>query len=490
MVRAPFPVLRSVRAESSTNAGRNVDVNLRLGREGSSTGLRVCYISPCGRLTTPRGKDRMELSVRAVLTPKEGLRDGGWLLRVENGALAGISPAASQGPYRDCVAVPGLIQSHLHLCQTVMRGMAENRALLPWLRRRIWPLEASLDEETMAASVILSLRELLSSGCTGLMDMGAVENTGVIVDLLVRSGIRALVGNTLMDRGPEYIARPQGWLREETARIRSACRGRVGYAWAPRFALSCSDRLWAWVESERGDRPLATHCAETGEELRQPEVDAAGGNVRFLAERGALKGRTLLAHCVHLRPGEADILASSSTAVVHCPWANLRLGSGIADVPDLSSREIDVLLGSDGAACGNSLDLADVCRLAAGLAALKPKGLRIAGSFWLSSCTERAARAMGWARVGRLEKGWQADLALIEPREQEWDELERAEDPTRYLLELSWPARNRLTMVGGDVLYRNSSFPTLTDASVDLLHLRAELWKRARILVPGFDGTP
>jgi cytosine/adenosine deaminase-related metal-dependent hydrolase len=368
--------------------------------------------------------------------------------------------------------------------------MAENRALLDWLRQRIWPLEASLDADATAASVALSLRELFSCGCTGLMDMGSVEHTEVMVDMLARSGARALVGNTLMDRGPEYMARPLGWLRQETDKVKAACRGSVGYAWAPRFALSCSDRLWDWVRSTRGGELLATHCAETAAELDHPDVNAAGGNVWYLHQRGTLSGKTLLVHCVHLREGEIDLLASTDTAVVHCPWANLRLGSGIAEVPELASRDVDVLVGSDGAACGNSLDLADACRLAAGLASLGPEGLRIRGPFWLSAATERAASSMGWERVGRVEKGWQADLALLEPREHEWAELERAEDPVRYLLELPWQALNRLTMVGGQVVYDDGEFPTIPPVAADLSRIREDLWARARSISPSFGGSP
>ncbi len=93
------------------------------------------------------------------------------------------------------------VQSHVHLCQTLFRGMAEGRTLLPWLEERIWPLEAAHTPETLAVSVIMSLKEIISTGSTGLLDMGSVEHSEVTAGILRESGIRAVVCNALMDRG-------------------------------------------------------------------------------------------------------------------------------------------------------------------------------------------------------------------------------------------------------------------------------------------------
>ena len=181
---------------------------------------------------------------------------------------------------------PGLLQTHLHLGQTLFRGMAENRRLLPWLEERIWPLEASHTPDTLATSVIVSLRELLASGCTGLLDMGTVEGSDVTVDILRRSGIRAVACNALMDQGPDYLARELHWLIEESAGTRALCGDLVEYGYAPRFALSCSDPLWAWLAADPSVRRRTTHAAEAEGEMENPGIASAGGNIRYLHQRG------------------------------------------------------------------------------------------------------------------------------------------------------------------------------------------------------------
>ncbi len=175
------------------------------------------------------------------------LLSGGFSIELENGLIGSITQQKATGKWKKCIAVPGLIQTHVHLGQTLFRGMAEERTLLPWLENRIWPFEASHTPETLAVSVIQSLRELFSSGCTGLLDMGVLRDSEVTVDILRRSGARALIGNALMDVGPDWITEELSWLKEETRRIKNSCSGLVTYAYTPRFALSCSDSVWEWM---------------------------------------------------------------------------------------------------------------------------------------------------------------------------------------------------------------------------------------------------
>jgi cytosine/adenosine deaminase-related metal-dependent hydrolase len=421
-----------------------------------------------------------------------GLLDGS-SLRLENlsitigeGHIACLRRGGDSGRWSRCIAVPGLIQTHLHLGQTIFRGMAENRRLLPWLEERIWPLEASHTPDTLAASVIVSLRELLASGCTGLLDMGTVEGSDVTVDILRRSGIRAVACNALMDQGPDYLARELHWLMEESARARALCGDLVEYGYAPRFALSCSDALWAWLAADPSVRRRTTHAAEAAGEIENAAIALEGGNVLYLLKRGFTGHGTLLAHCIHLAVGEAAILGETGTTVVHCPWTNLRLGSGIADVPSLVAGGVRVCVASDGAPCNNRLDLAGDLRLAMSLSAVtgSPGGLN--GAHWLDSVTIRAAEALGFEGVGRLSPGWSADMVLIEPTGQEWEELAQAEDPVRTLLELDWPARVRMTMVAGRVLYEDGEYPALPPLPTSVADARSTVSARARWLTgPG-----
>lgn len=404
---------------------------------------------------------------------------GGFSIELENGSIESVSRRNVTGKWMRCIAVPGLIQTHIHLGQTLFRGMAEGRTLLPWLENRIWPFEASHTPDTLAVSVISSLRELFSSGCTGLLDMGVLRNSEVTVDLLRRSGVRALAGNSLMDVGPDWITEDISWLKEETLRVRNSCGGLVTYAYAPRFALSCSDSVWEWMSSIPAGIKRTTHASESPDEIKYPAISESGGNIRFLDSRGFTGPDTLLAHCIHLQEGEMEILQKSGTTAVHCPWTNLRLGSGIADIPAMDSSGIRITVASDGAPCNNRLDLAGDLRLAMSLASVKQSPSAIGSEFWLNSITKSAARALGWKSTGRLAAGYAADISLIKPSDEEWEELALAEDPGRYILELIWPERVVLTMVAGRMVYLDGEFPTLPQLPMNVNEARKQIFDRA-----------
>ncbi len=411
---------------------------------------------------------------------------GGFSIELENGLIGSVTRRKTTGKWKNCIAIPGLIQSHIHLGQTLFRGMAEGRTLLPWLENRIWPFEASHTPDTLAVSVIQSLKELFSSGCTGLLDMGVLRYSEVTVDILRRSGARALTGNSLMDVGPDWITEELSWLKEETERVINSCGDLVTYAYTPRFALSCSERIWEWLAGLPSGIKRTTHASESPDEIGHPAIVESSGNIHFLNRRGFTGPDTLLAHCIYLQDGEMKILQESGTTVVHCPWTNLRLGSGIADIPAMDSSNIRVTVASDGAACNNRLDLTGDLRLAMGLASIKDSPSALGTEFWFNTATQAAALALGWKNTGRLAENFTADITLIEPSDDEWEELALAEDPVRYLLELIRPERIVLTMVAGRTVYRNGEFPTLPSLPLKLSKARQLILDRAT----GIPGDP
>lgn len=411
---------------------------------------------------------------------------GGFSIELKNGLIESITRRNATGKWKKCIAMPGLIQTHIHLGQTLFRGMAERRTLLPWLENRIWPFEASHTPDTLAVSVIQSLKELFSSGCTGLLDMGVLRYSEVTVDLLRRSGVRALAGNSLMDVGPDWITEDLSWLKEETGRVMKSCGGLVTYAYTPRFALSCSESIWKWLAELPAGIKRTTHASESQDEIKHPAMGKAGGNIHFLNKRGFTGRDTLLAHCIHLQEGEMEILQRSGTTAVHCPWTNLRLGSGIADIPAMNSSNIRVTVASDGAPCNNRLDLAGDLRLAMGLASIMKSQSATGTEFWFNSGTRSAALALGWKNTGKLAENFAADIALIEPSNEEWEELALSEDPVRYILELIWPERIVLTMVAGRTVYQNGDFPTLPSLPMRISEARQLVLNRAG----GIPGNP
>src|SRR5688572_15171467 len=143
--------------------------------------------------------------------------------------------------------LPGFIQTHIHLCQTLFRGSADDLPLLAWLRTRVWPLEAAHDDRTLAAAARLAAAELQASGTTSVLTMETVHGTDAVCEALVPTGLRAVVGKCLMDeRGdaPERLYQPTREALDESLalhkRWHGAANGRLRTALAPRFALSCS----------------------------------------------------------------------------------------------------------------------------------------------------------------------------------------------------------------------------------------------------------
>ena len=324
---------------------------------------------------------------------------------------------------RGCAVIPGFVQAHVHLCQALFRGMADDMPLLEWLRTRIWPLEAAHDEASLAASAELGLTEMMRAGTTTILDMGTVRAHDAVMDACVRSGIRAVSGKAMMDAGDGV---PKG-LREttraslaESERLARAWRGkgdgRIGYAYAPRFILSCTEALVRGaVERAKGDGSLMhTHVAEHPNEREAVRRALGDDDVAILRAWGVKGPRAILAHGVQLTDDEARTIARDETRIVHCPSANLKLGSGIARVADLDALGVRLALGADGAPCNNNMDPWTELRHAALLAKVRTGVTTLPARRALRLATIDGARALSLDAVtGSLEPGKHADLAVV-----------------------------------------------------------------------------
>jgi cytosine/adenosine deaminase-related metal-dependent hydrolase len=324
---------------------------------------------------------------------------------------------------RGCAVVPGLVQAHVHLCQVLMRGMADDRPLLEWLRERIWPLEAAHDETSLGASADLGLAEVTLGGTTTVLDMGTVHGHDAVMEACARAGVRAISGKAMMDQGAGV---PAG-LRESTrasleeserlaSRWRGAASGRIGYAWAPRFILSCSERLVRGAVERAADRGDLVHTHAAEHPLERAAVRSALGedDVAVLRRWGVAGPRAVFAHGVQLTDEEARTIAAEQTRVVHCPSANLKLGSGIARVAELDAMGVALALGADGAPCNNNLDAWTELRHAALLAKVRTGVTSLPARRAFRLATIDGARALGLdALIGSIEPGKRADLAVV-----------------------------------------------------------------------------
>ncbi|MBI2897373.1 MAG: 5'-deoxyadenosine deaminase [Deltaproteobacteria bacterium] len=351
---------------------------------------------------------------------------------VEEGRLAVVGGAVSLAGRRaaqvldatGCAVLPGLVQTHVHLCQVLLRGMADDLSLLDWLRRRIWPLEAAHDERSLEASARLGIAELIRGGTTTVLDMGTVRHHDVVFEALAGSGLRAFSGKAMMDAGDRLPRRLRETTRqslEESRRLwekwDGAAGGRIHYAFAPRFALSCSDRLLGAVAQAAKDLGaiVHTHAAENRQERALVRRAKGVDDVMHLERMGISGPRAVLAHGVHLTDREIRRMARLGTRVVHCPSANLKLGSGIARIPKLLEAGVEVGIGADGAPCNNNLDALREVRLASLLAKAAFGPTALAARTALELATIRGARLLGLDReIGTIEVGKRADLTVLD----------------------------------------------------------------------------
>ena len=349
-----------------------------------------------------------------------------------DGAIAALLPPGSPAPAgarlvdaSDGFVVPGLVQAHLHLCQTLFRGLSEERPLLAWLRERIWPLEAAHDAVSLRAAARLGIAELLLSGTTALLDMGTVHHTDQLFLAAEESGIRYTGGQALMDRGrgvPPGLTQPTADALAESdalcARWDGAAGGRLRYAYTPRFILSCSAPLLEAVaeRAQRGAR-VHTHASEQQEELDVVRAEIGRTDLEYFAEIGLTGPWLVLAHCVWLTEQGIAEVARSGTHVTHCPASNLKLASGLAPVRTLLDRGINVALGADGAACSNRIDGWRQLWLAALVASARDGAGALHAREAFEIATLGGARALGQAdRIGSVEVGKRADLVVVDAR--------------------------------------------------------------------------
>ncbi len=321
----------------------------------------------------------------------------------------------------DLVVVPGFIQTHTHLCQTLFRNLADDLELLDWLEQRIWPFEMAHSPESLRISARLGLAELLLGGTTTILDMGNGRYQDIIFEEMVRSGIRGFSGKVMMDQGQQPYKETTETALQETERLiqkwHRVAEGRIQYALAPRFVPSCSLDLWKGVKelSDKYQLIIHSHASENRKEWQLVKNKTGYSNVEFFVKNGIASERLNLAHCIWVSEEEIKMMAETGISVLHCPSANLKLGSGIAPIPHFWEWGIPVGLGADGAPCNNNLDIFVEMRLAA-LIQKPHRGVKSTNARQIfDMATIEGARVLGLDKeIGSIEVGKKADLTILD----------------------------------------------------------------------------
>ena len=348
-------------------------------------------------------------------------------LAIDGGRILAILPqaeAATRYQAETClmldrqVLMPGLINAHTHASMTLLRGLADDLPLLNWLQDHIWPTEARwVDPAFVRAGTRLAVAELLCGGTTCFNDMYFFPETTAAVACEV--GIRACVGLIALDFPTAYARSLDEYLSKGLA-LHEASRSEplLHTALAPHAPYTVSTPALERIGRLATDLnlPVHIHVHETAAEVADFQARHGCRPLQRLGEIGLLSSRLLAVHMTQLEPVEIERLAQTGVHVIHCPESNLKLASGFCPVAQLDAAEVNVAIGTDGAASNNDLDLFGELRTAA----LLGKGVAgdarvLPAARILRMATLNGAKALGLAHeTGSLEPGKSADVIAVD----------------------------------------------------------------------------
>lgn len=411
-------------------------------------------------------------------------------LLIRDGRIVSVGPDAGAADEvidaQGCAVLPGFVQTHIHMCQTLFRGAADDLPLIDWLKRRVWPMEAAHTPASIRASAQLSIAEMIRGGTTCALTMETVNHTAEVFSVAESAGFRATIGKCMMDKGEDL---PAALHEEAEASIRESlsllqewhgrAEGRLRYAFAPRFAVSCTRELLAEVSRLAREHKVMihTHASENSTEIEMVERETGMRNVVYLDSLGLTGRDVALAHCVHLDDAEMEILARTGTQVLHCPSSNLKLGSGLARVAEMLERGINVSIGADGAPCNNRLDMFTEMRTAALLQKVLRGTEALPARRALRMATIDGARALQLdSEIGSLETGKRADISIINL--ERLHTSPRTSDIISTIVYAAQSSDVETVLVDGQILMQERKLLTLSERDViEDANLEAELLK-------------
>jgi 5-methylthioadenosine/S-adenosylhomocysteine deaminase len=373
------------------------------------------------------------------------------------------------------VLIPGLVNAHTHSAMTLMRGIADDVPLQPWLAQHIWPREGRfVSPDFVFDGTLLAATEMLRGGVTCCNDMYFYPDAAARAYEI--AGMRALVGAPVLDFPTPYAADADAYLaRGLAARDAFKHAPQLTFALAPHAPYTVSDETWAKIVmfARQLDLPIETHLAETRHEVDEQVAKSGVTPMARLDQLGATGPGFIAIHGVHLSDGDIAALALQGCHVVHCPASNMKLASGIAPVAALLRAGVNVALGTDGAASNNRLDLFGEMRLASLLAKVATGDAAVVpAATALAMATINGARALGLDGVtGSLEPGKDADLVAVDLSD---IALQPLFDPVSHLVNVA--GRDAVT----DVWVRGVRMVVarqITSVDLPALASRTHLWQ-------------
>ena len=374
---------------------------------------------------------------------------------------------------RHTVAMPGLVNTHTHAAMTLLRSYADDMELMPWLNDKIWPAEAKFVNEYIYWGSALAAVEMIQSGTTTFADM--YDSMHEVARVTEESGLRANLA-----RGCVVFSDPELKNIQKNVRLyenfHNTADGRIKIYFAPHAPYTCPPEYVSKIveAADQCKTGIHVHLAETQDELRQIREGYGKTPTEYLNDLGVFKLPTLAAHSVYLTDSDIAILKENNVGIAHNPSSNLKLASGIANIPKYLQAGLNVGIGTDGCSSNNTLNMfkeMTICSFVQKVNAMDPTVLPAEEILKLG--TIGGAKAMRWDdEIGTLEVGKKADLILVDinkPHFAPWNNT---------VSDLVYSAQGsdvKTTIVNGKVLMKNYEVLTM-----DVEKIMAETSRIAR----------
>ena len=330
------------------------------------------------------------------------------------------------------IVLPGLIDTHVHLAQALIRGCADDTSLIDWLQKFVWPLQGNFDAQDGRVSAELCMLEMIKSGTTTFLESLLHTRYGFdgIAKAVERSGMRGILSKTVMGMpsyGTEKSIMHEGMIEDAETCLREVetyynrwngkAGGRVQVWYGARSLGACTPELYSRIAegAKRLKIGITMHLGEVQEDVKYANKEFAKLPVEFMDQVGVMGPKVVFAHGVWLAEKEWKILAAKGATVAHCPSSNTKLASGIAPVPEMIKHGVNVGLGCDGGPSNNCYDMIREMKLASLIQKVRLYDpIVMSAEDVLELATINGAKALGLDNeIGSLEVGKKADLAIV-----------------------------------------------------------------------------
>ncbi len=399
------------------------------------------------------------------------------------------------------VIFPGLIDTHVHTAQAMIRGCADDLGLLDWLFKRVWVLQGNYSEADGQSSAALCALEMIKSGTTSFIECMLAEVYGFdgVAEVILQSGMRAAIGKIVMDL-PSYanadnVMHPGMVEDAETSvthtlaaydRWNGAGDGRIQVWFGPRTPGGVTPSLYNQISKLAAERNMGItiHLSEVKEDLDYTRGQGIRSPIVFAQEHGLLGPRSVLAHCVWTDKLDWQLLAQTGTHVTHNPASNAKTATGIAPVDGMLKAGVNVSLGCDGGPSNNCYDMIRDMRLVSYLANLKQEDpTAVPAETVLEMATINGAKAMGIAdQVGSLERGKKADFIVLD---MDKPHLVPAPDPVSTIVYAASGSDVDTVVIDGKVIMQGRKVLTLDEPTIidDARNRYSQVAKRAGLQI-------